>query len=123
MKVCFPVLTNQALDSVVYNHFGSAPVFVIVDTEDGTVNTVANSDLNHQHGACNPIMALNNSQVDAIVVGGIGGGALGKLNQKGIKVFMAKKPTIKDNMALLKESALPQFTPGHTCGGHAGCSH
>ena len=33
MKVCFPVEKNEGINSVVYGHFGSAPAFVMVDTE------------------------------------------------------------------------------------------
>jgi len=126
MKICFPVLENKDMNSMVYNHFGSAPSFVIVNTETGSVATISNSDQHHEHGACNPVMAMNGEQVDAVVVGGIGAGALNKLNQKGIKVFQAQKTTIGENVGLLKAGSLPQFTPQHTCSGHSqggGCSH
>jgi predicted Fe-Mo cluster-binding NifX family protein len=126
MKICFPVLENKDMNSMVYNHFGSAPSFVIVNTETGSVLTISNSDQHHEHGACNPVMAMNGEQIDAVVVGGIGAGALNKLNQKGIRVFQAQKSTIAENVGLLKAGSLPQFTPQHTCLGHTqggGCSH
>jgi predicted Fe-Mo cluster-binding NifX family protein len=123
MKICFPVQNDKGIDSLVYSHFGSAPAFVIVDTESQSVKSLSNGDRHHEHGACNPVMALNNEQVDAIVVGGIGGGALNKLNQKGIKVFRAQQPTINENVALFSAGALLEFTLQHTCSGHAGCSH
>lgn len=126
MKICFPVLENKDMNSMVYNHFGSAPSFVIVNTETGSVLTISNSDQHHEHGACNPVMAMNGEQIDAVVVGGIGAGALNKLNQKGIRVFQAQKSTIAENVGLLKVGSLPQFTPQHTCSGHTqggGCSH
>ena len=34
MKVCFPVQKDEGVESQVYNHFGSAPVFIMVDTEE-----------------------------------------------------------------------------------------
>ncbi|RME41495.1 MAG: diguanylate cyclase, partial [Deltaproteobacteria bacterium] len=37
MKVCFPVNNDQGLESEVYGHFGSAPAFVVVDTESHEV--------------------------------------------------------------------------------------
>ena len=123
MKICFPVQNNNGIDSLVYSHFGSAPVFVIVDTESGSVKSLSNGDQHHEQGACNPVMALNNEQVDAIVVGGIGGGALNKLNQKGIKVFRAQQPTVSENVALFNAGVLLEFTLQHTCSGHSGCSH
>ena len=33
MKVCFPVKSNEGMSSIPYNHFGSAPEFIICDLE------------------------------------------------------------------------------------------
>ena len=127
MKICFPVLENQGVESQVYGHFGSAPSFIIVDALTNEFTMFNNSDQIHQHGACNPVAGLGGRQVDAIVVGGIGGGALHKLNRSGLRVFQAQKGTIAENLALFHTNNLPEFTPGHTCGGHGhgngdGCS-
>jgi predicted Fe-Mo cluster-binding NifX family protein len=126
MKICFPVTIPKGLESEVYGHFGSAPAFIVVQTDTNAVRTIQNKDEHHVHGACNPVKALNNEQVDAIVVGGIGMGALVKLNQLGIKVFQAQALTVSENIALLKTQKLPQFTPQLTCAGHGhggGCGH
>ena len=72
MKICFPVAKNKGLDSRVFNHFGSAPMFLLVDAEQRSVTEEVNRDVNHQHGACRPLRALGGQEVDAIVVGGIG---------------------------------------------------
>jgi predicted Fe-Mo cluster-binding NifX family protein len=126
MKVCFPVASFLSLESEVYGHFGSAPSFVVVDTETKTVNVINNTDQHHQHGMCNPVAALGGQNVDAVVVGGIGGGALMKLNSLGINVYKAMARTVGENLQLFGNSGLPQFHPGHVCSGHAGgggCSH
>lgn len=126
MKVCFPVFENEGLESEVYGHFGSAPGFVVVDLETKEATAITNSDRIHQHGACNPIAGLAGHQVDAIVVGGIGGGALYKLNSAGIRVFQAHQGTIAENILLFIGNELPEYQPGQTCGGHGhshGCSH
>ena len=118
MKVCFPVLKAEGLESEVYGHFGSAPVFIVVDTENNNVTSINNSDQHHVHGACNPLKAVNNQKVDAVVVGGIGGGALTRLNQLGIKVFQAQAQTVRENIQMLKNQSLPELTLQHTCAGH-----
>ena len=59
MKVCFPVKSNEGLSSVPYNHFGSAPEFVICDLESNDVKSIGNGDLGHEHGKCQPIKALS----------------------------------------------------------------
>lgn len=118
MKVCFPVQRNEGVESRIYNHFGSAHMFVVVDTEMNDVMVITNSDRNHTHGACNPIRALGDQKVDAIVVGGIGSGALQRLRQSGIRVYHAQAPDIKENIAMLKNRSLPEVTPERVCGGH-----
>ena len=126
MKVCFPVVRTEGLESKVYGHFGSAPAFLIVDTNDTATAVVINKDKHHAHGMCNPVRALDNQHVDAIVVGGIGGGALGKLQQMGIKVFQAKASTVTENIDLIIKNELDEVTMLHTCGGHGhgmGCGH
>ncbi len=124
MKVGFAVQTNEGMESRIYNHFGSAPAFIIVDTEGKEVVTVDNKDLHHVHGACNPVMALDGKSVDAMVVGGIGAGALVKLNASGIRVYGAGAVTVKENLALLSEKKLQELSVNNSCRAHeGGCSH
>lgn len=126
MKICFPVVEDSGLESPVYGHFGSAPLFLVVDTETRQATTLQNRDQMHQHGACNPLKALGDKQLDAIVVGGIGGGALSGLLRMGLKVFRAAEGTIAGNVDLFHQGLLPELTPQQTCGGHAhggGCGH
>jgi predicted Fe-Mo cluster-binding NifX family protein len=126
MKVCFPVEKNEGINSAVYNHFGSAPAFVVVDTDTNVVATINNQDQHHSHGACSPMKALDNQKVDAIVVGGIGAGALTRLNQMGIAVHRAQAATIQENLALFTSKTLPVLTIQGCCGGHStdgGCAH
>ncbi len=128
MKICFPVQTDQGMESTVYNHFGSAPAFLVVDTHTNSVITIANSDQQHAHGTCNPMKALDNQEVDAVVVGGIGAGALTKLNQMGITVHKSQAATIRENLALYAAKNLPALTMKGCCGGHGhgsggGCAH
>jgi len=126
MKIAFPTQENNGIDSNVYNHFGSARIFVIVETEDGTTETILNQDLNHQHGKCQPMVALGGSHVDAVVVGGIGGGALQNLNAEGKRVVRAAEGTVRENLELIQADKLPEITPDQTCSGHGikgHCAH
>ena len=69
MKVCFPVAQDEGFESKVYGHFGSAPMFIVVDTELKEAKVLDNSDKGHGHGSCRPLKALGGEKVDAIVVG------------------------------------------------------
>jgi ArsR family transcriptional regulator len=120
MKVGFAVQQNEGVESRVYEHFGSAPAFIIVDTEGKDVLTVNNQDLNHVHGACNPVMALDGKSVDAMVVGGIGAGAITKLNAMGVKVYAAAASTVKENLELLTQDKLEELSVYNACRAHQG---
>ncbi|MCP3921865.1 MAG: diguanylate cyclase [Desulfobacterales bacterium] len=124
MKICFPVEEDKGLESEVFGHFGSAPLFVVYDTDDESISTINNQDLGHVHGKCNPLKALNGKMVDAVIVGGIGAGAITKLNGMGIKVYKASEGNIKINIDLFKTSGIKEMNIEQTCGGNiGGCIH
>lgn len=126
MKIAFPTQENKGIESRVHGHFGSAHYFVFVDTEEDSTDTVENPDRDHLHGHCQPLKALNGRQVDAIIVGGIGGGALRKLLLEGIKVYRAAQGSVQDNLELLTSGKLSVFTLDQTCAGHGigdSCPH
>jgi len=124
MKIAFPTEKYDELESPVYNHFGSATCFVIVDTETNACEKALNQDLNHQHGKCQPLRALGGRTVDAVVVGGIGGSAFGKLKNKGVTIYKAVEGTVRENLEKLQEGSLPEFQSLDICGGHGdACDH
>jgi len=124
MKICFPTENLEGMNSIVYGHFGSAPGFVIVDTETLAVDEIRNGDLHHAHGMCQPLKALGGQDVDAVVVAAIGMGALVRLQAQGITVYQASQGTVRENVDLHREQKLPQFEARFTCSGHEnGCGH
>ena len=58
MKVCIPVTEDHGLQSPVSAHFGSAPLFMIVDIEGGSCRTVPNHNSHRGHGMCQPLSVL-----------------------------------------------------------------
>jgi predicted Fe-Mo cluster-binding NifX family protein len=124
MRICFPVRKDEGLQSAVYNHFGSAPAFIIVDTEKDNLAIVENKATHHPQGACTPINSLINMEIDAVVVGNIGAGAIMKLNLESVKVYRAAGATVEDNLDLLMAGSLRELTLDHACsGGKSGCSY
>ena len=118
MKVCIPALTNNGLESTVCGHFGSAPFFILVNTDDLSVEGIVNNNAHHAHGTCQPLAAIAGHKVDAVVVGGIGGGALAKLTASGIRVFKAEHPTVKESVDAIKQGSLSPVDPHGACRGH-----
>jgi predicted Fe-Mo cluster-binding NifX family protein len=130
MKIAFPTMQDLALDAPVHNHFGSAAFFVIVDSSDDSFEVRGNPDQDHEHGHCQPLAALGDVKVDAVVVGGIGGDALRKLAAGGVTAYRAEPGTVAQNLERFKADQLTVFTVEMTCGGHVqigqklnGCSH
>ena len=122
MKVCIPVQENKGLESIAYNHFGSAPFFLIYDLENEEIKVIENEDRHHAHGMCQPLKALEGEMVDAILVGGIGAGTLTKLSNQGIKAYRVANETVLKNIELLKSNELAEFSINNSCNHHA-CGH
>ena len=55
MKVAIPVRSDEGLESQVNEHFGSTPMFLIVDTETKTCQAIPNRNQHHAHGMCQAI--------------------------------------------------------------------
>lgn len=123
MKICFPILEDKGLKSPVNNHFGSTESFLIYDLEKESFEIVKNADAGHVHGACQPLKALDGRQVEAVVLGGIGRGALLKLNALGVKAFRASTSLVEDNLNNYRNGHLVEITPDGTCAGHGECHH
>jgi predicted Fe-Mo cluster-binding NifX family protein len=120
MQICIPVLEDQGLNSLVCGHFGSAPAFMIVDTDSGRYRLIENLNQHHTHGACQPLAAITGQSVDGIVVGGIGMGALMKLRGVGIDVFRAVHPTVSETVAAFTAGTLQRVGDDQACAGHHG---
>ena len=127
MKICFPVEKVRGIESRVYGHFGSAPAFIVVEAQSHEVTELENADAHHEHGRCSPLKALGGTQVDAVVVGGIGRGALGKLAASGVRVFKAPQESVARCLELFEQGRLQEFNPMMVCsgghGGSGGCAH
>ena len=122
MKVCVPTEGQEGLKAKVYGHFGSAPFFTVVETDTMSFEIIANADETHEHGACNPVGSISGKAVKAVLCGGMGAGAVNKLAQAGITVYLASSGTVEKAVAEFKGNALQEITAQGSCGGH-GCGH
>jgi predicted Fe-Mo cluster-binding NifX family protein len=123
MNICMPVENDNGLSSHVCAHFGSAPLFMIVNTESGGCRAIQNVNMHHGHGMCQPLATLRGEKLDAIVVGGIGMGALNKLMASGLKVYQAAHPTVAETLNAFKSNTLREVTPGMACAHHGHDHH
>jgi predicted Fe-Mo cluster-binding NifX family protein len=106
MKLCFPVAQDQGLESTLFGHFASAPMFLLVDTVTNEFASVANCDELAPEAGCDPFKALINKNVHGVVVGGLGDNFLQLLNMMGLLVFQARSASIKESIELFRQGAL-----------------
>jgi predicted Fe-Mo cluster-binding NifX family protein len=117
MIVCIPVTEDRGLQSPADTHFGAAPLFAIVDTATRACRVIANGNAGHAPGACNPLVSLEGESVDIVITGRLGGGALTRLLQRGVRVGVSSAPTVA--------AVLDEVAAGHITGptGTLECSH
>ncbi|MDD6681912.1 MAG: DUF134 domain-containing protein [Clostridiales bacterium] len=121
-------------NGLIFQHFGHTGAFKIYDIEDGKIarSMVVNTQ-GSGHGALAGMLAQ--LQVNALICGGIGGGAQTALSQAGIKLYGGVKGSADLAVAALINNRLNydpnakcdhhdhQHGEGHTCGDHGCGSH
>ena len=117
----------------IFQHFGHTEQFKIYDIEDGKILSSEIVDAGGSgHGALAGV--LNAMKVDALICGGIGGGAQMALAEVGIKLYGGVSGSADAAAQALAEGKL-DFNPdvrcnhhdhhgeGHSCGSHGCGSH
>ena len=111
----------------IFQHFGHTQQFKLYDIEDGKIVAEQVVDTNGSgHGALGGFLSA--LQVDALICGGIGGGAQMALAQAGIRLFggvqgsadEAVKALLAGNLGYDPNVHCNHHGAGHTCGEH-GC--
>jgi len=123
MRVCVPVEEDRGLESPICAHFGSAPGFLIVDLDTRESRFVENTNSHHGHGMCQPVTMLAGEKLDAVVVGGIGLGAMRKLRAAGLEVFLADQQTVEQIVEAHGRGELERVTAQRACGQHGHGQH
>jgi predicted Fe-Mo cluster-binding NifX family protein len=97
MKIAVTAEDNNGLESLVAQHFGHAPFFMLVDVKDGevcAVQGIANPFATaHQPGQIPDFVKQQNA--DVILSGGMGGRAIEFFEQAGIKAATGASGTVR----------------------------
>lgn len=130
MKICFPVAVDNGINSELFSHFASAPLFLIIDTRNGEIETVDNCDAKEPMKGCNPFAALQGRNLDAIVVDAIGDAIHQTMNMCGFRVFASTSNNLQQLVEALKSEELIEIEPFYSqdagrCGAdeEGGCNH
>ena len=114
----------------IFQHFGHTECFKLYDVEDGKIVASEVLDTNGTgHGAL--AILLGEHQVDALICGGIGGGAQMALSDAGIKLYggvtgdadAAVKALLDGTLAYNPNVMCSHHGDGHSCGAGHSCHH
>lgn len=102
----------------VFQHFGETPSYLVVDIENGEV---VNEKI-HDNGEASHIALIDvlvDLGADAVVVGGLGGGAFVRLEAAGIKIYAPYVGSAKQAIEDYLEGKLVEAkAPTHQCSCH-----
>ncbi len=97
----------------VFQHFGKTKEFKIYEIEDNrVVNSFIISNNNITH--CALIDYLKDNNVDVLICGGLGYGAVSKLNELGIKLYAGVSGNADEKINDLLNNRL-DYDNSHTC--------
>jgi predicted Fe-Mo cluster-binding NifX family protein len=95
-KIFFPLLDDNGLDSEISQHFGHAPFFGVYEVKTKKLKIVPN-DLDHTDPNKSPIDQIEDAvNPTTIFAKGIGGRAIGIIQQKGLGLKTGNYDTVKE---------------------------
>jgi predicted Fe-Mo cluster-binding NifX family protein len=122
MKIWIPTIDDRGPEGLPSAHFGASPFFTFFDLDTGEWEVFGNPSGGHEHGACRPLDAVLARPADALLCGGLGGGAFSRLQRAGLKVFLVREPTVGACLEAFKEGRVRELSESEVCQGH-GHSH
>ena len=113
MKIAITAENNNGLESMVAQHFGHAPYFILVDVEDGQVTatqSVANPFVNgHAPGQIPGF--IQEQHADVMLSGGMGGRAIQFFEQAGIQAATGASGTVRQSLESYLGGELSEAAP------------
>jgi len=113
MKIAITAESNNGLESMVAQHFGHAPYFILVDVENGEVAAtqgVANPFVNgHAPGQIPGF--IHEQHADVMLSGGMGGRAIQFFEQAGIQTATGASSTVRQALESYLGGKLTEAAP------------
>lgn len=121
VRVVFPVVDAKGVDSRLSGHFGRAPFFSVFDMDDEgkplNHKTVLNES-EHFGGVGFPPDRILQLNPDAVIIYGMGPGALVRFQNARVAVLRANKSIVRDLLSAYTDDGLEELTEGCHHAGH-----
>lgn len=122
MRLLIPTTDTNGAGAQLSGHFGRAPFYTVADTDTGKTISVANPSVSHGHGECVPASEVFGANgFDAVICQGIGRGAINRLNQAGVPVFVHQGPDVASALAAFRSRSLRMAGSDDGCSGPGSC--
>jgi predicted Fe-Mo cluster-binding NifX family protein len=122
MRLLIPTIDTSGPAARLSGHFGRAPYYAVADTDTGAVVVVANPSVSHGHGECVPASdVFGEDGFDVVVCQGIGRGAIARLAQAGVPVFVHEGPDVAAAVAAFRGHTLRVAGTDDSCSGSGSC--
>lgn len=120
VRIIVPVFEFVGEDSIVFDHFGRAPSFAVVEvSESGEIISIREEKNVSEHfgGMGKAAELISQLSPDVLIVKGIGGRAISLLESMGVKVFTCDALTLKEAVKAYLEGRVDAAEacrePGH----------
>ncbi len=117
MKVGVPSMGESGLDEEVSQHFGRAPTYTIIDTEEEEVDVVPNTS-EHAGGSGKPPEIMEENNVEVMLCSNLGPRAIKMFENLGIEVFVGADGEVREALQAWKEGNLTEATDKDACEQH-----
>jgi len=109
MKIAIPS-SGETPDSIVADRFARADYFIIYDDTTGEYSVIPNSGVGAHGAGPRVVQMLAREGADVLIIPGMGQNAFGATLAAGIKPYIAKPGTVKQNIEWFKEGILEELT-------------
>ncbi len=123
MLVGIPSSSKNLEEGIVFEHFGRAPYYLIINEEVTDEGRDSNEGVEvmkviENNGEMLPAIVLWKEKVNVVIIKNIGQKAFLILNKQGIRVFRAKYDRVVDNIKALRNNELEELSIQNCCTGH-----
>jgi len=112
MKVAIPTDSIGGLSDIVFNHFGMAPTYTVVEISENKIGKVEVIDNTSDHfgGSESPVDLLQKKNVGIVICSNLGPHAMEILRCQGFDLFFTKREKVQDVVNKFIKGELERFS-------------
>lgn len=116
MKIAIPTDSEGGISGIVFNHFGMAPTYTIIEIIDNEVKDVEILDNTSDHfgGSESPVDLLLKKNVGIVICSNLGPHAMVTLRDLGFDMFFTKREKVRDVLDKFIDGKLERFCDDKT---------